>query len=172
LGEPEPAVVVASLAIGKLLQHRRRDGSGQRRGGVIVCFQPPALERLDGGSGTADSIWIGTASSAHAANGYVAAAVATRLAAPGYLASSQEICVIGVQDAASRRSVLAIAGMLGLLVVAIVLMGLASVLSMASSSGPVRSAFCSAGWSATARPRSSGGTPRSASRRSSRRPFR
>jgi len=102
-------------------------GNGAR--GVIVCFPLPVLERLAGGPATVDWIWVSTASSAHAATGHMAAAVASRLAASGYLASTREIRLTGAQDTASGRAILTMAGMLGLLVVAIMLMGLISALS-------------------------------------------
>ena len=129
--KPDPAVVVASLAIGTLhcsIGVVMAAGKGARRG-VIVFLPPPVLERLDGGPATADSIWVSTARSAHAAIGHVGAAVASRLAASGYLAGTQEICVIGGQDTASGPFILAMAGMLGLRVVTIMLMGLISALS-------------------------------------------
>lgn len=110
----EPAVV-ASLAIGTLhfsIGVVMAAGKGARRG-VMVCLPPPVLVRLDGGPATADSIWVSTARSAHAAIGHVAAAVASRLAASGYLAGTREICVIGAQDTASGRAILAVAGVSG-----------------------------------------------------------
>ena len=90
----------------------------------------PVLERLDGGPGTADSIWVRTASSAHGAIDRVAAAVAARLAAAGYPASTAKIYVIDAQITAAEKSILTIVEVLGLVVVAIMLMGLVSALSM------------------------------------------
>jgi putative ABC transport system permease protein len=104
--------------------------TGPNDGGAIVYFPLPVLERLDGGPGTADSIWISTASSAHAAIDKATDAVIGRLAAAGYSVSTTKIYVVDAQDTASQRSVLTIVEILGLLVVAIMLIGLISALSM------------------------------------------
>ncbi len=98
--------------------------------GDTVYFPLPVLERLDGGPGTADSIWVSTASATHAAIDRVTAAVTARLAAAGYPVSTQEIYVIDAQITAAEKSILAIVEILGLVVVAIMLMGLVSALSM------------------------------------------
>ena len=88
------------------------------------------LERLDGGPGTANSIWLTTASSAHAAIDRAAAAAASRLAAAGYPVSTTEIYVTEAQITAADTAILTIVEILGLVVVAIMLMGLVSALSM------------------------------------------
>ena len=98
--------------------------------GDTVYFPLPVLERLDGGPGTADSIWLSTASSGHAAIDRATAAAAARLAAAGYAVSTQEIYVTQAQITAADTSILTIVEILGLLVVAIMLMGLVSALSM------------------------------------------
>ena len=66
-----------------------------------VYFPLPALERLDGGPGTADSIWLATASSGHDAIDRATAAAAARLAAAGYPVSTTEIYVTQAQITAS-----------------------------------------------------------------------
>jgi putative ABC transport system permease protein len=104
--------------------------TGQPNNGGTVYFPLPALERLDGGPGTSDSIWISTASSEHAAIDQATAAAAARLAAAGYAVSSTKLYVTKAQITASDASILAIVEILGLLVVAIMLMGLVSALSM------------------------------------------
>jgi len=104
--------------------------SGENNGGATVYFPLQVLERLDGTPGTADSIWLSTASSAHAAIDRAAAAAAARLAAAGYPVSTTKIYVIEAQTTASEASILVIVEILGLLVVAIMLMGLVSALSM------------------------------------------
>ena len=104
--------------------------TGQPNAGDTVYFPLPVLERLDGGPGTADSIWLSTASSSHAAIDRATAAAASRLAAAGYPVSTQEIYVTEAQITAADTSILAIVEILGLLVVAIMLMGLVSALSM------------------------------------------
>ena len=88
------------------------------------------LERLDGTPGTADSIWVSTASSGHAVIDRVTNAVAARLADAGYPVSTTEIYVVQAQTTASEASILAIVEILGLGVVAIMLMGLAGALGM------------------------------------------
>jgi putative ABC transport system permease protein len=104
--------------------------TGQNDGGGIVYFPLQVLERLDGTPGTSDSIWVSTASSGHAAVDQASAAVASRMAAAGYPVSTTEIYAIEAQITASQASILAIVEILGLVVVAIMLMGLASALSM------------------------------------------
>jgi putative ABC transport system permease protein len=104
--------------------------AGQNNSGDIVYFPLPALERLDGTPGATNSLWVSTASPAHAAIDRAAAAVASRLAAAGYPVTTAKIYAIEAQVIASENSVLAIVEILGLVVVAIMLMGLASALTM------------------------------------------
>ncbi|HEY6311177.1 MAG TPA: FtsX-like permease family protein [Streptosporangiaceae bacterium] len=98
--------------------------------GDTVYFPLPVLERLDGGPGTADSLWLATASSGHAAIDRATAAAASRLAAAGYPVSTTEIYVTQAQITAADTAILTIVEILGLVVVAIMLMGLVSALSM------------------------------------------
>ena len=105
--------------------------TGQNNGGGTVYFPLATLERLDGTPGTTDSIWISTASSAHSAIDRVNNAVTARLAAAGYPVSTTEIYVVQAQTTSSEASILAIVDVLGLLIVAIMLMGLVSALTMA-----------------------------------------
>lgn len=104
--------------------------TGQNNSGGIVYFPLPTLERLDGTRGATNSLWVSTASSAHAAIDQAATAVASRLAAAGYPVTTTKIYAIEAQDTASENSILAIVEILGLVVVAIMLMGLASALTM------------------------------------------
>jgi putative ABC transport system permease protein len=104
---------------------------GAANNGDTVFFPTPVLERLDGGPGTADSMWLTTAGSSHAAIRQGASAAARRLTAAGYRVSTSDIYVIVAKATASEHSVLSIVQILGLLVVAITLMGLVSALSMA-----------------------------------------
>jgi putative ABC transport system permease protein len=103
--------------------------TGQINAGQVVYFPLQALERLDGTPGAADSLWLTTASSAHAAIDRATTAAAARLAATGYPVSTQEIYVTEAQITAADTSILTIVQILGLLVVAIMLMGLVSALS-------------------------------------------
>ena len=104
--------------------------TGRNNSGDIVYFPLPALERLDGTPGAANSLWVTTASPAHAAIDRAATAVASRLAAAGYPVTTTKIYALEAQYTASENSILAIVEILGLVVVAIMLMGLASTLSM------------------------------------------
>jgi len=98
--------------------------------GDTVYFPLQVLERLDGGHGTADSIWLSTASSGHAAIDRATAAAVRRLAAAGYPATTTEIYVTQAQITAADNAILTVVEILGLVVVAIMLMGLVSALSM------------------------------------------
>jgi putative ABC transport system permease protein len=104
--------------------------TGQTNAGDTVYFPLPVLERLDGGPGAADSIWLATASTAHAAIDRVTTAAANRLAAAGYPVSTTKIYVTEAQITAADAAILTIVEILGLVVVAIMLMGLVSALSM------------------------------------------
>ena len=98
--------------------------------GDTVYFPLPVLERLDGGPGTADSIWLTTASTAHAAIDRATTAAASRLAAAGYPVSTTEIYITQAQITAADTAILTVVDILGLVVVAIMLIGLVSALSM------------------------------------------
>ena len=76
--------------------------------GATVYFPLPVLERLDGGPGTANSIWVSTASSGHAAIDRATTAVTARLAAAGYAVSTTEIYVIDAQITAAEKSLLTV----------------------------------------------------------------
>ena len=103
--------------------------TGQLNAGDTIYFPLPVLERLDGDPGTANSIWLATASSDHAAIDRATTATAARLAAAGYPVSTTEIYVTEAQITAADTSILTIVEILGLVVVAIMLMGLVSGLS-------------------------------------------
>ena len=104
--------------------------TGETNNGGTVYLPLQVLERLDGGPGTANSLWLTTASSGHAAVDRAATAVANRLTAAGYRVSTTDIYVLQADFTATDTTVLAIVEVLGLLVVAIMLMGLVSNLSM------------------------------------------
>jgi putative ABC transport system permease protein len=95
-----------------------------------VYFPLPVLERLDGGPGTANSLWLTTGSTAHAAIDRAATAAAARLAAAGYPVSTTEIYLTQAQITAADTAILTVVDILGLVVVVIMLMGLVSALSM------------------------------------------
>jgi putative ABC transport system permease protein len=136
-----PGVAHAThAAVGRVLLLGMATGSVRARvigidtvptnGGDTIYFPLPTLERLDGGPGTADSIWVSAASTTHAAIDALAANLTRRLGAAGYAVTTSKIYVIEAQDTAAERGVLTIVELLGLLVVAIMLMGLVSSLSM------------------------------------------
>ncbi len=105
--------------------------TGANNDGGTVYFSLPALKRLDGTAGAANSLWLTTTSSDHAAIDQAAAAVANRLTATGLRVSTVNIYVLQADFTATTTAVLTIVQVLGLLVVAITLMGLVSALSMA-----------------------------------------
>jgi putative ABC transport system permease protein len=105
--------------------------TGANNNGGTVYFPLAALKRLDGTAGEANSLWLTTASSGHAAIDRAAAAVASRLTAAGLRVSTADIYVLQADFTATATVVLTIVQVLGLLVVAITLMGLVSALSMA-----------------------------------------
>jgi putative ABC transport system permease protein len=98
--------------------------------GSVVYFPLPVLERLDGNPGASNTMWISTADSSHAAVSSVATAIGNRLASAGFPASTEAIYVIQQQTTATENSLLAILDVLGALIVVIMLIGLASSLSM------------------------------------------
>jgi putative ABC transport system permease protein len=123
-------ILTLTLAAGPTRVRVTGIDTGQTNAGDTVYFPLPVLERLDGGPGTANSVWLTTASTAHAAIDQAATAAASRLAAAGYPASTTEIYVAEAQITAADTAILTIVDILGLVVVAIMLMGLVSALSM------------------------------------------
>jgi putative ABC transport system permease protein len=105
--------------------------TGQTNNGAVVYFPLPALKRLDGTPGVANSLWLTTAGSGHAAIDRAAAAVANQLTAAGLRVSTTDIYVLEADFTATATTILTIVEILGLLVVAITLMGLVSALGMA-----------------------------------------
>jgi len=123
-------VLTLSMAAGPTRVRVIGIDTGQNNQGGIVYFPLQVLERLDGTPGTSGSLWLTTASSGHAAIDRAAAAVKARLDAAGYPVTTQEIYVTEAQITAADTTILTIVQILGLLVVAIMLMGLVSALSM------------------------------------------
>jgi putative ABC transport system permease protein len=104
--------------------------TGQFDNGDVVYFPLTALERLTGRPGIANTLWLRTASTSHAVIDRTTTAVADRLAANGYPVTTQEIYVETADDAATDTTILTVVEVLGLLVVAISLMGLVGALTM------------------------------------------
>ena len=123
-------ILTLTLAAGPTRERVIGIDTGQTNAGDTVYFPLPVLERLDGGPGTANSIWLTTASTAHAAIDRATTAAANRLAAAGYPVSTTEIYVTQAQITAADTAILTVVDILGLVVVAIMLMGLVSALSM------------------------------------------
>jgi ABC-type lipoprotein release transport system permease subunit len=105
--------------------------AGYTDNGAIVYFPLPVLKRLDDTAGIANSIWLTTASSGHAAIAQAAAAVAGRLTDAGYRIATVEIYVLVADATSTATAILTIVQILGLLVVGISLLGLVSALSTA-----------------------------------------
>jgi putative ABC transport system permease protein len=119
-----------TMAAGPVRVHVIGIDTGQLNAGGTIYFALPVLERLDGEPGASDSIWFATASSAHAAIDRATTATANRLTAAGYPVSTTEIYVREATITAADTSILTIVQILGLVVVAIMLIGLVSRLTM------------------------------------------
>jgi putative ABC transport system permease protein len=104
--------------------------SGQVNDGGNVFFPLAVLQRLTGLGHSTNALWLTTAGSGHAAVNRAANAVAGRLAAAGFPVSTQDAYVQVADSRASNNTLLNIIEVLGLLVVAITLMGLVSALTM------------------------------------------
>jgi len=98
--------------------------------GAVVYFPLPVLELLAGNPGASDVMWVSTASSAHATIDRTATTFANRLASAGFPTATTAIYVIQQQTTTAENSLLAILEILGLMIVVIMLIGLASSLSM------------------------------------------
>jgi ABC-type lipoprotein release transport system permease subunit len=104
--------------------------TGQQDNGGTVYFPLGTLQRLTGMGGGSNALWLTTASSSHAAIDRATTAVADRLGAAGYPVSTQETYVAEADNGATDDTILTVIEVLGLLVVAIALMGLVSALTM------------------------------------------
>jgi len=104
--------------------------TGQANAGGDIYFPFPVLQHLYGMDQTGNALWLTTASSRPASVSRVTAAVQDRLTAAGYSVSSQnrQVQEAGVQSQTS--AFIAIIEVLGLLVVAITLIGLVNALTM------------------------------------------
>jgi putative ABC transport system permease protein len=104
--------------------------TGQSDNGGVVYFPLAALQRLTGMGDATNVLWLTAGSTGHAAIDRAATAVAGRLAAAGYPVGTQELYVAAADNAAVDKTILTVIEALGLLVVAIALMGLVSALTM------------------------------------------
>ncbi len=104
--------------------------TGQVNDGGNVFFPLAVLERLTGLADASNALWLTTASPAHAAIDRASATVQDRLAAAGYPVTTQEAYVQVADSRATDGTILTIIEILGLLVLAITLMGLVSALTL------------------------------------------
>lgn len=104
--------------------------TGQFNNGRDAYFPLAALQRLTGMGDTANAFWLTTSSASQAAVDRATTAVQDRLAAAGYPVSTLELYVQAANNRASNNTILLVIEILGLLVVAIALMGLVSALTM------------------------------------------
>jgi putative ABC transport system permease protein len=104
--------------------------TGQFDNGAVVYFPLATLQRLTGMGGASNVVWLTTSSTSHAAIDRATTAVQDRLAAAGYPVSTQELYVAEASNHATDDTVLIVIEILGLLVVAIALIGLVSALTM------------------------------------------
>jgi putative ABC transport system permease protein len=146
-GAALPAVVIGpgveratGAVVGQTLSLDTADGSakvrvigidtGQFDDGDLLYFPAAVLERLAGTPGVANALWLKTASASHADIDQVTTAVADRLAADGYPVTTEEVYVEAAHNTATDNTIETVVEVLGLLVVAISLMGLVSALTM------------------------------------------
>lgn len=104
--------------------------TGQLNNGGVVYFPLATLQRLTGMGDTTNTLWLTTTSASHATADRAAAAVQDRLAAAGYQVSTQKLYVQAADNNAQNHTILVIIEVMGLLVVAITLLGLVSTLTM------------------------------------------
>jgi putative ABC transport system permease protein len=104
--------------------------TGQINAGGDIYFPIAVLQGLSGLNRSSNALWLATASTRPASAGRVTAAVQDRLTAAGYSVSSQSLHMqeAGVQS--NDNAFIAIIEILGLLVVAITLIGLVNALTM------------------------------------------
>ena len=104
--------------------------TGQNNDGGMVYFPLAALQRYTGKGHASNELWLAVRGSSHAAIDRTATAVGNRLVAAGYPVAVQEMYVAEADNDAIDGTVLDIIEVLGLLVLAIALMGLVSALTM------------------------------------------
>jgi putative ABC transport system permease protein len=99
--------------------------------GTSIFFPLAQLQHLTNATGTADALWLTTATTNHQFVDRVTAAVQTRLGQAGYPASMQESYVATAQNESTNNSIITLIEVLGLLVVIIALIGLVGTLTLA-----------------------------------------
>jgi putative ABC transport system permease protein len=104
--------------------------TGQTHNGSIMYFPLSFLQRSAGMGDSSNLLWITTSESSHAAIDRVSNTVQARLAGAGFPEQSQELYVEAAQNQSQNDALITVIEVLGLLVVAITLMGLVSALTM------------------------------------------
>lgn len=104
--------------------------TGQLNNGGMVFFPLPVLQRLTGMADATNTVWLTTARSDHTAVDQSAAAVEDRLVANGYPVDISKLYVQQADNRALNNTLITVIEVLGLLVVAITLIGLVSALTM------------------------------------------
>jgi putative ABC transport system permease protein len=104
--------------------------TGQLNNGGVVYFPIAVLQRLTGMGEATNAVWLTTAQANHAAVDQATAKVEDRLAAGGYPVDTTKLYVQQADNRASNNTLLTVIEVMGLLVVAITLIGLVSALTM------------------------------------------
>ena len=104
--------------------------TGQLNNGGVVFFPLAQLQRLSGLSGSSNVLWLNTTTDDHPIVDQAAAAVQDRLEAGGYQVDTQKRYVQQAANRAQNDTELTVFEVMGLLVVAITLIGLVSALTM------------------------------------------
>jgi putative ABC transport system permease protein len=99
--------------------------------GASVFFSLPQFQRLTNSADTVNTLWLTTRSTSDQFVDQVSDSVQTRLAQAGYSATIQKSYVETAQNASGNNSIVALLEVLGLLVVAIALIGLVGTLTLA-----------------------------------------
>jgi ABC-type lipoprotein release transport system permease subunit len=104
--------------------------TGQMDNGSVLYFPLSFLQHNAGMGGSSNLLWFTTTTSSHAAIDRITDAVQARLVRAGFPVQAQELYVEAAQNQSQNDAILSIIEILGLLVVAITLMGLVSALTM------------------------------------------
>jgi putative ABC transport system permease protein len=99
--------------------------------GASMFFPLAQFQRLTNSADTVNALWLTTTSTSHHLVDQAAASVQTRLSRAGYSATIQKSYVETAQNEGANNSIVALIEVLGLLVVAIALIGLVGTLTLA-----------------------------------------
>jgi putative ABC transport system permease protein len=104
--------------------------SGQLNNGGVVYFPLPSLQQLTGTDDTTNELWLTTTSPDQSAVDRATTAIEDRLAGAGYQVDTNKLYVEQADNRALNDTLLTVIEVMGLLVVAITLIGLVSTLTM------------------------------------------